>query len=397
MKVLQLTYRVPFPPIDGGAIGIYNITKGLYENGCEIDLVAINTPKHSQAKDSMKAYVRSQHDVFVDTSISPIKLLRNILFRIIPYNIERFISKDVSKKIIELLEQNQYDYVHIDGAFVAFYISTIRKHSIVPILIRTHNIEYVIWKRLAKHERNPLKKWFYNHLSKGLKKFECNYYNMADGIAAITPEDQERLIEMGVQKTTKVIPAGVDFANSEYPEKSNQEKNSIFMISALDWEPNIEGIKWFFKHVWEELLKRNPNIHLHIAGKSTPDWLLNSNYPNTKIHGFVDDAKVFKSSYQLMLVPLLSGGGMRVKIVEGLALGKCIISTSIGAEGIHYTHKHNLVIADTPKEWIDTICDYLEHDQKRIEIEKNAFELASTRYANKAVCEKYIELFEEIN
>lgn len=397
MKILQLTYRVPFPPTDGGAIGIYNITKGLFENGCKIDLVAINTPKHSQPENAMIGLVENQYDVFVNTAISPFRLFKNLLFGNIPYNVERFISADVDEKLKELLTLNTYDFIQVEGAFVSYYINTIKKHTNSPVIVRTHNIEYVIWKRLAVNEKNPLKKWFYGHLGKRLKRFEATYYNKADGIAAITPEDKQRLIDLKVTTDIEVIPAGVVLKKEKSNRNIEQEPSSLFVISALDWNPNIEGLKWFLENVWLDLLKTKPEIKLHIAGKSTPEWLMKANIPNATVHGFVKDAATFKQSYQLMLVPLLSGGGMRVKIVEGLAASKCIISTSIGAEGINYTDKHNLVIADTPKEWIDSIIFYLENDEKRKNIETNAEKLAYLSYENTAVTRKYIELFERIN
>lgn len=397
MKVLQLTYRVPFPPTDGGAIGIYNITKGLSENGCKIDLVAINTPKHSQPENAMTDLAENQYDVFVNTSISPVRLLKNLLFSKIPYNVERFISTDVEEKLKELLSVNTYDFIQVEGAFVAHYIDIIKKYTDSPVIIRTHNIEYVIWQRLAVNEKNPLKKWFYSHLGKRLKRFEATYYNKADGIAAITPEDKKRLGGLKVSTVTDVIPAGVVLKKNESKQKIEQEPFSVFAISALDWNPNIEGLKWFLDNVWSDLLKIKPEIKLHIAGKSTPEWLMKADIPNTVVHGFVDDAAAFKQAYQLMLVPLLSGGGMRVKIVEGLAASKCIISTSIGAEGIDYTDRHNLIIADTPKEWIEAIVFYLENNEQRKNVETNAEKLAYLSYENTAVTRKYIDLFERIS
>lgn len=395
MKVLQLTYRVPFPPTDGGSIGIYNITKGLHDNGCEIDLVAINTPKHAQPKDCMIPLAK-QHDVFVNTNISPFKLLSNVLFKSIPYNVERFVSKDVSDKLVELLTQNSYDFIQVEGAFVAYYIDVIKKHCSCPVLVRTHNIEYVIWERLALNEKNPAKKWLYKHLGKRLRTFEAAYYNKADGIAAITEEDKQRLLDLNVTVPIQIVPAGVVLDKYLAAQDREAEANSIFSISALDWLPNLEGLDWFLKSVWPELLKRKPEIHFHIAGKSTPDWLMNSSFPNVHVHGFVDDAIVFKKSYQLMLVPLLSGGGMRVKIIEGLAAKKCIISTSVGAEGIECTHGKDIVLANSPEEWVETIITYLENEEARQEIERNAFVTANERYENTAITKRYIELFEDL-
>lgn len=392
LKVLQLTYRVPFPPTDGGAMGIYAITKGLKENGLDIDLLAINTPKHAQPKGAM-AEIANQIDVFVDTKISPLKLLINVLFKSIPYNIERFYDVKVSAKLTSLLSTNQYDYIHVDGAFVAAYIAVIRKHSNCPIIVRAHNIEYIIWERLALNESNPLKKWFYNHLAKRLKAFETEYYNKADGIAAITIEDKNRLLQMGLTKPIVVIPAGVLLDKYLQTDHFVEKPNTIFSISALDWAPNIEGLKWFFDNVWEKLHQRNPLIEFHIAGKSTPDWLLDLQLKNVKVHGFVSDAIEFKKSHQIMLVPLLSGGGMRVKIIEGMAAKKCIISSSVGAEGIAYTHLENIIIANTPEDWITAIEQAMNNEQLRKSISQAAFEFVGNHFENKAITKKYIDFY----
>ncbi len=393
IRVLQLTYRVPFPPTDGGAIGIYNITKGLSENGCKIDLVSINTPKHSQPKNVMSAYAR-QFDVFVDTNISKSALLQNLLFSKVPYNVERFISDDVTNTLKDLITKNNYDFIQIEGCFVVYYIDTIRKLTSIPILVRPHNIEYVIWHRLASNEKNILKKWFFSSLAKRLKKFEKAYYNKADAIAAITYEDEQRLKEMGVYVPVQIIPAGVELKKYNHTDAIICEDNTIFSISALDWMPNLEGLDWFLKNIWPEVLKVNPKCTFHVAGKSTPERLMNLKIPNVVFHGFVDDAEVFKKKYKLMIVPLLSGGGMRIKIIEGMAAKKCIISTSIGAEGIICMHEKDIIIANSPQEWIKSINELLRNNDTMEQIAAEALNTVTLNYENKSVTKKYIDLFE---
>ena len=395
MRVLQLTYRVPFPPTDGGAMGIYTITKGLSENGCSIDLVAINTPKHSQPEGAMKFWA-VQYDVFVDTNIKIMDMIRNVLFEKTPYNIKRFLSPAVDNKLSELLSTNTYDFIQVEGAFVAGYIPLIRKMTSAPIIVRTHNIEYVIWQRLAINETNPLKKWFFRHLSKRLYKFESKYYNMADGIAAITADDEERLIQMKVNVPVSVIPVGTEMEKFKASSEEATPK-SLFIIGALDWMPNLEGLNWFMENIWPELNKKMPEVTLHIAGKGTPKHIAEWKLRNVCVHGFVDDAIKFMNSYQLMLVPLLSGGGMRVKIIEGLAAGKCIVSTSVGAEGIPVTNKENIILAETPEEWINTITYLLSKPEKIERIGKNARQLAMDRFDNKAVTADYIEFAKELS
>ncbi len=392
IRVLQLTYRVPFPPTDGGAIGIYNITKGLFENGCKIDLVAINTPKHSQPKDAMAAFSR-QFDVFVDTTISKKALFKNLLLSKIPYNVERFVNEDVANTLKQLLSENHYDFIQIEGAFVVYYIDLIKKLTDVPILVRTHNIEYIIWQRLASNESNIFKKWFFNLLAKRLKKFEQKYYNKADAIAAITAEDEQRLKEMGVDVPIQIIPAGVELKKYEHSEAIDREEHSLFSISALDWMPNIEGLDWFLKNVWPEVHRTNPKCTFHVAGKATPDKYMKMQIPNVFFHGFVDDAELFKQKYQLMLVPLLSGGGMRIKIIEGMAAKKCILSTTVGAEGIICENHKDIIIADTPEEWIHAIHHLLSNSNKIEEVSEAALKTVSENYENKTVTKKYIDLY----
>lgn len=388
MRVLQLTYRVPYPPTDGGAMGIYTITKGLAENGCVIDLVAINTPKHSQPKDAMKSWAR-QFDVFVDTQIRLFRFLKNFFFEELPYNIVRFQSSDVDACLVKLLDATSYDFIQVEGAFVSTYLPLIKAHSVCPVIVRTHNIEYIIWKRLAVNEKNPFKKWFYQHLSKRLYKFESIHYNIADGIAAITAKDKTRLIKMGVERPIEVIPVGTEFEKFSL-SVSSPVQHSIFMIGALDWLPNVEGLNWFMQNIWSALNNKYPTLELHIAGKGTPEHIKSWQLPNVKVHGFVDDAVSFMNSYQIMLVPLLSGGGMRVKIIEGLAAGKCIVSTTIGAEGVQAENNQHIAIADTPEEWIRTISKLIEQPTEIERIQKNARLLAAEKFENRAVTSHYI-------
>lgn len=392
MKLFQITYKVPYPPTDGGAIGIYNITKGLSEAECEVHTLAINTPKHSQPANALSG-IAHQYDVFVDTSISPIKLLWNCFFKTIPYNVERFISTTCEEKIVELIQKENFDIIQIEGTFVAHYIETIRQVTNVPVVIRAHNIEYVIWDRLSKNNKNLLKRFYFASLAKRLRFFEKKYYNKFDAIAAITSEDKQRLMDIGVTKPIEVIPAGVIVDKFSLDPSVNFNPNSLFILGALDWIPNQEALFWFLENVWPELTVKYPNITLHIAGKNTPDRIMNLKLPNVHVHGFVDDVVEFIKTYNLMLVPLLSGGGMRIKIIEGMAAGKCIITTKVGAEGIEYTNMENIVICNTKDEWIEKIGYYIENDNARKLIADNALKLVTELYDNRTITNKYITFY----
>lgn len=396
MRVLHLTYRVPFPANDGGSIAISNMLLGLTQNGCTLDVVAINTPKHKQSEGTQNNTFYNQYNVFVDTKIAPLKLLKNVLLGTIPYNVERFYSKAVTAQLETLLNENQYDFIQLESAFTALYMDDIRKHTDIPVIIRTHNIEYLIWERLSVHEKNPVKKFFFKHLAKRLRRFETDYYSKADGIASITMDDRLRMLEMGITSPISVVTAGIVLDKYLKYKGEKGRANTLFSISSLDWMPNIEGLKWFLKQVWPQVMLAKPELELHIAGKATPQWLKELNQKNVIVHGFVDDSVAFMNAYQLMIVPLLSGSGMRVKIIEGFASGKCVVSTSVGAEGIPYSNDENIVIADTVDEWVNAITSLIENEEKRAMIEQNAQELVCREFENKNVTGKVIELYYQI-
>ncbi len=395
MKILQVSYRVPFPPNDGGTIGIFNITKGLSDAGLNVHTFSINTPKHFQPKDALKS-ISVQHDIFVDTAISPFNLLVNFFFSSKPYNVMRFVNKKVEMALSSLLKSEEFDLIHVEGTFMAHYIDIIRKFSSSPVVIRAHNIEYTIWERLAENENNFFKKLYYKSLAKRIKNFESIYYNLFDAVAAITLEDKNRLLKIGIKTRIEVIPAGVIVEKFAKISIKESFENSVFVLSALDWIPNQEALLWFVEHVWPLVTKDNKEVELHIAGKNTPELVYNLKNEKIIVHGFVDDASIFMQTYNLMLVPLLSGGGMRVKIIEGMAAGKCILASEVGAEGISYTNYENIVICKNPKDWAKNILAFLGNSKNRELISENAKKLVDIEYDNRTVTKKYLSLYHSL-
>ena len=173
-----------------------------------------------------------------------------------------------------------------------------------------------------------------------------------DGIAAITEQDATffrssecRQPETGGPIPVEAIPFGID--PEQFPETNTEpEFPSLFSIGAMDWIPNLEGICWFLEKVWPEIHRKYPSLQYYLAGRHMPGWLSEKRFPNIVVVGEVEDAKTFMHSKSILIVPLFSGSGIRIKIIEGMATGKPIISTTVGAEGINYTRDKNIFIAD---------------------------------------------------
>ncbi len=356
MKILQICNKSPFPPIEGGPIAMNAITQGLFNLGCEVKVLAMNTFKYFvDPKEIPNIYKEKTNIelVFIDLSIKPIDAFFN-LFTNKSYHVERFISKEFNSKLIEILKKEKFDIVQLETIFIGPYIDTIRKYSDAKIVLRAHNIEHHIWERIARITNNSIKKLYFKHLSKTLKEYELSLLNKFDGVAAITKGDSNFFQKTEYNIPIHCIPFGIDPLEYEGLHVANN-KISLFHIGAMNWIPNQEGISWFLEKVWPEVNNTFPDLEFFLAGRKMPQWLLESTNPNVKVLGEVPDAKEFIKLKSIMIVPLFSGSGIRIKIIEGMAAGKTIISTSVGAEGINYTDGKDILIADTPMDFISQI------------------------------------------
>jgi len=402
MHILQVSPRVPFPLHDGGAIGIYNITKGLLDAGHRVTMLAINTPKHHQPAtvlDHLGPNFRLV-TVDVDTSLKPLKALQNLLLSGKPYNVARFISHAVIAALVGLLKTEKFEVIQYEGTFVAWYKEWLDSEELSPEktvnVLRAHNIEYVIWQRLAAGEKNPLKRWYLTHLATRMRSFEKEYLRYFNAIAAITEEDIQRLKELGCPEPIALVPAAVEMASFQPDPASQPKPRSVFMIGSLNWMPNLEGLDWLLREVWPAIHAELPDLELHVAGTGTPPHLLAPRTDNVFIHGFVDSAAAFMREYDLMLVPLLSGGGMRVKIIEGMALGKAILSTGIGAEGIAVQDGRDIVLRDGPAAWQQALRDYYHGRLPVTALGTGAATTAATVYDNRRVTERFEALYAQV-
>ncbi|MCH7535129.1 MAG: glycosyltransferase family 4 protein, partial [Bacteroidetes bacterium] len=332
--------------------------------------------------------------VFVNTKVSPLGIIANFLTSG-SYNVDRFYSKEFESKLIKILNKERFDVVQLESLFMTPYLNAIRQNSDASIILRSHNVEYKIWNRRTEHETNPIKKWYLHFLTRRLKRYELEYLNQYDGIAAISHNDLSNFKDMGCTIPIVEIPFGIDL--NKYAVQHTEGKTpSLFCFAAMDWAPNEEGFKWFIDEVWGEVHSHFPDLVLNVAGKNMPGWMLDLKLKNVVVHGAVPDQVQFINAMDIMLVPLLSGSGIRVKIIEGLALGKSIISTSIGAEGIQCTDGEDILIADNAAAFVDKIRLLIEGSSKKSALEKSACELANSTYNLKKIITSLTNFYVEI-
>jgi len=384
MKILQLTKKFPYPLMDGESIAVYYLSKALHEQGCTIDLLSMNTIKHytelSKIPDSFNHY-RHIKTVDVDNRVKPWSAFLN-LFSIESYHVSRFNSVAFRKELEELLDKEDYDVVLLETLYLTPYVKTIRKSSNSKVIQRSHNLEYEIWERMLKNMKWNLAKIYLIYLVRKLKRYELANLNVYDFLVTVTQRDLSNFVKLGFSKHGMVIPIGIDVNDYITSEKTFDRPLKISFIGSLDWMPNMEGINWFLTNVWDTRKDNLKDLELHIAGRNTPDSFKKDLRENMVIHGEVPDASAFISSCHIMIVPLFSGSGMRVKILEAMALERIVITTSLGLEGIQAKHGKHVLIANTALDFIEQMEYCLHFPEELQTISQNARKLIRNKYDN---------------
>ena len=393
MHILQLTKKFPYPPKDGESILISDFNTALKNNQVNIDLLSFNTVKHffdiNKYPPGKNPYNRIE-TVFLDNRIKPVAAIKN-LFSKEPFHISRFIDETYKSKLKRMLLSNAYDVILMESIFLAPYLPVIKANSGAKIIMRAHNVEYEIWERIIKNTTNLPLRLYLNYLTKKLKKYELNHINDFDMVITLTDRDMEKYVKNGLKTKGLVLPAGIDASKFENIDKKLNGKPHVAFIGSLDWTPNIEGINWFIKKIWRKVIKKYPDAVLHIAGRNTPASMYKMNSANIKVHGEVPDAIRFLEAFDIVIVPLLSGGGMRLKILEAMAMGKIIITTGIGVEGIEAKDMQDVLIANTPKEFENKLAYCFDNPHALSSISQNAIKLFHSKYNLNQTTDKFIQ------
>ena len=374
------------------------LSKGLLGAGHSVKVLCISTPKQPLELQAVPSELMEQtrmEGVFVDTSLNIVDAFTDLITAD-NYNISRFFSPDMDIRLIRLLTEETFDIVQLESLFMTPYIPTLRRYSKARIVLRSHNLEHVIQQRIAIGERNFLKRPYRQFLAKQLERYEMEVLDRVDGVAAISPADAEHFLGHGSSTPIVPIPFGVDLKDYPVPEEKAVATPVFFHLGSMDWQPNEEGIRWLLNSVWPRVIKKRPQARLDLAGNKMPKDLIDLDIPGVMIQGRVRDAVAYMQKRQVMLVPLFSAGGMRVKIIEGMAMGRTIISTPIGAEGINYTDGKDVLLARTATEFVERILGLIDRPESVRAIGLAAHALVRDQYAEESIARDLIAFYQRL-
>jgi glycosyltransferase involved in cell wall biosynthesis len=398
VKILQLCTKVPFPPRDGGAAGIFTFSESLSLQGNTIYILAVNPPKHFISDANIDTHNANIRIISVSVNTNPrIKAaLKNLLFSNMPYQVERFIDNTYKERLTELLITFEPDIVQLEGIYLAPYISVIKKISKAKVVLRSHNIEHVLWKSITKQEKNWVKKGYLHLQANRLKKYEITHLGKVDGITVLSNQDASLLKDISNSLHIKTIPFGLSVSNNNIT--LIDPVNAISYMGALDWIPNQKGLTWFIQKIWPEIRGYNENCIFHIAGRNAPLHISND-LKNTKginFLGEIEETEPFYTLTNIIVVPLFAGSGIRIKILEAMQKGKIVIASSKAIEGINATPGVHFLLANSREDFIENINFALKHQSQMQNISDNAQSFIKENFNIHSITKHLVNFYSEL-
>ncbi len=382
MKILFLTKELPYPINNGHRMRSYHYIKGLIHSNT-VTLLSYYDNSYDNSAAVQHYNELNCNLVFVNdsqTSSQSKKFLTLFfsLFSSLPFAIKLRISKKMQNKLSETFNKNPFDLIICDGIHQSLNIpANINCYKILD----EHNVESTIIKRFLKTEKNIFKKAYAFLEWKKFVSFENKQWKLFDEIHVCSDVDKKQMAERMHLDNIQVVPNGVDIDKFK-PQDIKINPNRIIYTGLIGWKPNEDAVLYFTKKIYPIIKQNKPDVEFFIVGKNPSNEIKNLSQSDKSITvtGFVDDVIPYICESAVYVVPLRIGSGTRLKILEAMGMGKAIISTSIGCEGIDVTSEDNIIIEDDPVKFANQVLALLNDPEKNKVLGTNAVKFVSSKY-----------------
>lgn len=401
MQILFLTPYLPNPPRSGGPRRIHGLIGGLARSHSVSVLSLVEPGTDRSAIRATEEYcdrvVTVVNDRYGQQGVpNPHKRQLQAKSMLSPYSYERLVyhRPELQRALDHMTRKQRFDVINVEFSLMAPYSLPLTSR----LVLDEHNIEYDLLYRTHQVERRPMRR-LYNYVNYlKLRREERSAWRKFDGCVLTSARDERLLRTDYPSLPTAVVPNAVD-SDFFRPGSDAPEPNSILFFGAMDYHPNTDGITYFLREVMPQLRQRSPGVKLTIVGQAPPKEVRLWESEDVTVTGFVDDVRTYIERAAVVIAPLRIGGGTRLKIVEAMAMGKAIVSTRIGAEGIDVTDEQDILLADTPAHFTQQVGRLLEDEPLTRRIGGAARQLVEARYDWKAAVHSlerfYSRLLEE--
>jgi len=397
MKILWVKAGGLVPPDTGGKIRSYNILRQLARQHSITFFsfyAAHNPDVHAELKHLFDRVVTMPLRIPAPKSFAEMCDYAIRLFSSEPYGITKYCRPEVRRGLRTLLEQENYDVILCDFMAAA---GVIPWDCATPKVLFTHNVEATIWRRHYEVASHMIWKAISWQEWRKMEAAERRYLRLADRVLAVSETDRDAFATfLDLEKLT-VIPTGVDVEYFQ-PFPGEQTANSLVFTGSMDWLPNEDAIFYFADAILPLMRKHSPEVFLDVVGRNPSRKLraLAESEKSIRLTGWVDDIRPFVGRGSVCIVPLRIGGGTRLKIFEAMAMGKAVVSTSVGAEGLAVRSGENIVLADTPNDFAQAVISLLRDPGRRQQLGAAARTLVQEHYSWTIVANDFARALQEV-
>ncbi|MBP5717468.1 MAG: glycosyltransferase [Abditibacteriota bacterium] len=391
MKILFLAQIFPYPPDSGGKICSYHTLKALSE---EHEVCLVSYTRSDKEIESVGELEKLCAEVkTVPMERSKLTNPKDALLSLIngkSFIISRDYRDSMQKLFDETVKTFKPDAVHIDHLQMAQFVDFNASYKAV---LYNHNVEYMIIKRIAETAKSPATKLFASQEYKKLRKFELDACRKSDLVITVSDEDKKTLSALVPEAVIQGVPIAVD---TDYftPVDAFPGTDTLFSIGTMHWPPNVDAAHYFVDEIFDLVLEKHPKARYVIAGqKPVPSIVELGKRENIDVTGYVEDSREAAKCCDVFIVPLRSGSGMRVKILNACAMGLAVVSTTVGAEGIDCVPGEHYLQADTPAEFAAAVCKLLDDGEYAKTIGKNAYDFVKNNYSREIINKKIRALY----
>ena len=374
LKILFLTNRVPWPIRDGQARRTYHILKGLAETH-DVHLLSLYESPQEAAPETRARLERFCARVELVRAPSKaaglemgVRLIRSLISSD-PYTVWRHYSTAYARAVDKALQSFPFDVVHCD---ILPIIYAVRRKT--PFCALTdHDVSYLKAERLAAGNRNPATRLFIRYEARKLRQLESEMFRHVNLVIAVSDIDRATLEKLAPGGRFAVVENGVD-TRTFVPDDAAVQPENLVWVGGFHHQSNVEAVRFFLERIYPTVKASRPEVTLTLVGAEVPDELRNliEGNPSIRPTGYVDDPVPDIQRGAVFVAPILSGGGTKLKVLEAMAAGKAIVSTSIGVEGIVGRDREHYLIADEPATFGREVIRLLEDAALRRQLGANA-------------------------
>ncbi|MGI9146796.1 MAG: glycosyltransferase family 4 protein [Chloroflexota bacterium] len=377
LRILIVTPSLPYPLIWGFGIRVYQIIKYLAQQH-HVTVLAYAGPND---QDSIAALGQTGATVLAVVREEPTTAAKRqaqlgSLFSFDSFQWQSLESSAMQMAIDRALADEEFDIIQVESSQMTGFDFK----STASLLVDEHNIEYELLYRTFAIERSALRK-FYNWVE--YRKFrheEQRSWKQSDGCVLTSGREEAILHRYSPRTPTLVVPNGVDI-DAFRPTRDARDPNSVVFVGVMHYRPNVDAALYFAREIMPRLLQERPNLVFTIVGGGPPDELRRLASRNIVLTDRVPDTRSYLGGAGVVVIPLRMGSGTRLKVLEGLAMGCPLVSTSVGCEGIAVTDGEHLLVADGPADFARSVLRVLDDERLASELGQSGRALVEARYS----------------